>query len=245
MTQPRASSAYGVPFLGNAIPVGDPRTAASFVQGNRAWDDTAQMTRVSSRAWVQFNTSTSAALPLVIVPTAGHSQMGVANTNLPVVTKTATGLYTITYPASWTDGAGTDGTGVGQVEAIVLVSAEGQVQSTSFFGRVQCSCLNQTISCAVLSNVSGTDTLSDLAPTTTIASSSNSTPLPAGTIDVVSTAGFPPVGSILINGLNTAVAYIGIVGNSFTGCSGGTGTLATGQVVGMSPGVQLFVICWS
>lgn len=71
-------------------------------------------------------------------------------------------------------------------------------------------------------------------PGTTIASGSNGVSLPTGTINVASTTGFNIPGSITITiGSNTTVvAYTNIAGNSFTGCTGGTGTLATGNVVG-------------
>lgn len=68
---------------------------------------------------------------------------------------------------------------------------------------------------------------------TTIAAGSNGQALPQGTINVASTAGFPPSGNILIavSGQWRQVAYTGITATSFTGCTGGTGTLATSQVV--------------
>lgn len=166
MTQPRSGDEYGVPFLGNAIAVGDPRTAMNFAQGNRGFDDVAQMTRVALRAWVVFPTQSGNGV--VTSGVFGKSQMGTGNTNLPSVTRTGAGLYTITYPATWTDGAGTDATGVGQSEPIILLIATGDVLSVSVFGRVQCAALNQAISVAVISNVSGTDTLSDLTPGTLI-----------------------------------------------------------------------------
>lgn len=70
---------------------------------------------------------------------------------------------------------------------------------------------------------------------TTIASGSNGATLPQATINVASTTGFPTKGAIQIfNGgvLLATVNYTGTSGgNQFTGCTGGTGTLATGQVV--------------
>lgn len=70
--------------------------------------------------------------------------------------------------------------------------------------------------------------------TTTIASGSNGASLPQGTINVDSTTGFLASGNLFINssaGIQT-VAYTGTSdGNSFTGCTGGTGTLATNNTV--------------
>lgn len=71
---------------------------------------------------------------------------------------------------------------------------------------------------------------------TTITSGSNGVALPTGTINVVSTTGFDTLGSLSINGppgsgISTRVEYTGKTGTTFTGCTVGNGTLATGQVV--------------
>lgn len=70
---------------------------------------------------------------------------------------------------------------------------------------------------------------------TTIAAGSNNVSLPTGTINVASTAGFPPNGTIAVIttfGLQT-VAYTALnAGTQFTGCTGGTGVMATGGQVG-------------
>jgi hypothetical protein len=68
---------------------------------------------------------------------------------------------------------------------------------------------------------------------TSIAAASNSAILPQSTIFVATTTGFAASGSVEImtaSGTQT-VAYTGIAGNSFTGCTGGTGALATGNAV--------------
>lgn len=70
---------------------------------------------------------------------------------------------------------------------------------------------------------------------TTIAIGSNGAILPQGSISVVSTTGFPPTGGTLYvrstSGVQT-VTYTGTTGsNTFTGCSGGVGALATGDTV--------------
>lgn len=72
--------------------------------------------------------------------------------------------------------------------------------------------------------------------TTTIAAGSNGAVLAQATINVASNSGFPTSGYLLITGppgvgVNTIVAYTGKGTNSFTGCTLGTGTLATGNVV--------------
>lgn len=72
-------------------------------------------------------------------------------------------------------------------------------------------------------------------PNTTVASASSGTSLPEGSITVASTAGFPTSGTITIQ-LNansaTTVTYTGTTGGTtFTGCTGGSGTLVTGMAV--------------
>lgn len=71
-------------------------------------------------------------------------------------------------------------------------------------------------------------------PNTTIALSSNGVVLPAATIDVVSAAGADATGTILIStGAGPVlVAYTGVAGNTFTGCTGGAGeVLGVGNIV--------------
>jgi hypothetical protein len=69
--------------------------------------------------------------------------------------------------------------------------------------------------------------------TTTIAAGSNGAALPQSTINVASTAGFPQSGRILIriSGADQLITYTGITASSFTGCTGGTGSMATSQAV--------------
>lgn len=68
---------------------------------------------------------------------------------------------------------------------------------------------------------------------TTIAAGSDGAVLPQATINVASTAGAYPSGSFSVNlgGVHTEISYTGVSGNSFTGCTGGSGTLHTGQPV--------------
>ncbi len=69
--------------------------------------------------------------------------------------------------------------------------------------------------------------------TTTIAAGSDSAVLPQATINVADASTFPAVGTIRITtSLGPQdVAYTGKSGTTFTGCSGGTGTLHTSQAV--------------
>ena len=57
--------------------------------------------------------------------------------------------------------------------------------------------------------------------------------LPTATIFVASTTGFPPAGTLYVAsslGIQT-VTYTGKTATAFTGCSGGAGTLSTGNAV--------------
>lgn len=68
---------------------------------------------------------------------------------------------------------------------------------------------------------------------TTIAVASNGQSLPQSTINVVSTTSFPNPGVIrvLTSDGYQSVTYTGVTATSFTGCSGGTGTMSTGGAV--------------
>lgn len=73
-----------------------------------------------------------------------------------------------------------------------------------------------------------------VTPTTTVSSGSNGQTMPQGTINVVSTSGFPSSGQLLVQ--NQLVSYTGVTATSFTGCTGGNATLTTGgSVVSQSP----------
>lgn len=128
MATPRTIDTYGGVFT-DASPVEDPTTTQSAAQYTRHSEDTAQMTRTSLKAWVKFKTSAAAA-PVTITPDAGYSHMGVDGAALPVVTKTATGEYRVTYTTPFTDG-------LGESEAISFNVSHGHVSSAATFGLVQ------------------------------------------------------------------------------------------------------------
>jgi hypothetical protein len=149
---PRTLGTYGAPFV-DAIPVDDPTTTESSSQHNRLTEDVAQGTRTWDKAWVHFLTATSNG---AIVATSGQSIFGVGSGQLPTIARTGTGLYTITYPNTWTDG-------LGLVENVVFVDGDASVMSASVLGRAQIGPpAGSVISVLVIANVSGTDTASDL-----------------------------------------------------------------------------------
>ncbi len=76
---------------------------------------------------------------------------------------------------------------------------------------------------------------------TTVAAGSNGQTLPQSTINVASTTNFPTSGQILVttSAGQQRVTYTGVTATTFTGCSGGTGTMTTGnQVRDMTPLAQ-------
>lgn len=70
-------------------------------------------------------------------------------------------------------------------------------------------------------------TLNMFPISTTIAASSSGVNLPQSTINVASTSGFQSSGSIFVSTTtgNTLVNYAGLTATSFTGCTGGVGTM--------------------
>jgi len=70
-------------------------------------------------------------------------------------------------------------------------------------------------------------------PSTTISPASNGQVLPQSIINVLSTSGFNPGGGTVVINTGTAqtVIFSGISGETLIGCSGGSGTLVTGQSV--------------
>jgi len=77
--------------------------------------------------------------------------------------------------------------------------------------------------------------LGNVIAATTIAAGSNNAALPQATINVASTTGFPNAGAFYVDTASNGrqlITYTSIAsGTSFGGCSGGTGTLLTNQVV--------------
>ena len=70
-------------------------------------------------------------------------------------------------------------------------------------------------------------------PTTQTTTTTASVTLPVTTIPVASTAGFSTSSTIIVGG--QTVAYTGVTATSFTGCTGGTGTIASGATVAGGP----------
>ncbi len=84
-----------------------------------------------------------------------------------------------------------------------------------------------------LNNTVGDGWTSYVAASTSVAVGSNGAVLPQGAINVADTTGFAAAGYLVvrISGTDRVIAYTGNTATSFTGCTLGVGTLATGQTV--------------
>jgi len=106
---PKTITNYGGPKI-DAQPVSNPETQIAANEFNRAIEDTAQMTRTAYRAIVQWTTVTAVPPPDVPVP-AGTIQVrtvwGNGNAQKPSIKKvSAAGIYTVTFPSTFTDDIG-------------------------------------------------------------------------------------------------------------------------------------------
>ncbi len=128
MTTPRTIDSYGGKFL-DTFPVEDPTIEQSADYVNRVDEDLAQITRTGTKIIVRFPTTLTAG-PVAVTPSSGASHMGLGMAELPTIAKSATGLYDITYPTTWTDG-------LSLPENIAFRFSHGTTVSLSAFGKVQ------------------------------------------------------------------------------------------------------------
>jgi len=154
MTTPRTIDNYGSVF-DDAYSVEDATTEQSAAYANRVNEDVAHMSRTTPKVILQFLTTTTAAVTPATV-TAGRSHAGTSSGLWPTVSKTATGRYTVTWPASFVDE-------LGVTETLSLTFARGDVIHNTTFARVQCTAAGaNVVLVSVITNNAGTDTLSDL-----------------------------------------------------------------------------------
>lgn len=124
MDGPRDIFTYGGVFV-DANVVENPQKELSAVYYDRLAEDTAQMSRTTIKARCSF-IPTAAAAPVTLDPSTvtSRSHWGTGSPQKPVVTKTATGAYTITYPATFTDA-------LGLVEDVTFDDASAQVRGAT------------------------------------------------------------------------------------------------------------------
>jgi hypothetical protein len=89
----------------DAVPVADPESEMSADYGNLLLESVAQGSQTSSHTRGTFISTATAAPTTVDAANVSHrSHWGSAGATKPAVSKTATGLYTLTFPVSWTNG---------------------------------------------------------------------------------------------------------------------------------------------
>lgn len=96
---------FGGPYA-DAEVVENPNTQMAADYGNVLLEDVAQLTRTGLRAVVKFTTSTGGAATYAASAVTIKTMWGDGTAYKPTVAKTATGLYTVTFPASFVDGLG-------------------------------------------------------------------------------------------------------------------------------------------
>ena len=91
--------------LVNYAPVEDPTTDRDATMANQAYADTAAMTQTAIRAWVRFVTSATA--PTLATTFPNDATWPNVFANLPVSTRSAVGVFLLTWPATVIDALGT------------------------------------------------------------------------------------------------------------------------------------------
>jgi hypothetical protein len=116
---------------------------------NRRKEDVAQMTRVTGRVRVKFTTSAAAA-PVSITPhTDGRTVWGSGASFDPTISKTATGVYLITFATTYDDAlVGTTSNSVAETETVNFTFCSWNLEG-SVFGHVQVTPLNNTLTVRV------------------------------------------------------------------------------------------------
>lgn len=106
MAGPRDIFTYGGVFV-DANVVEDPETELSAAYYDRLAEDTAQMTRTTTKARCTF-VPVAAAAPQTLSPVniTSSSHWGLGSPQKPVITKTGTGSYRVIYPTTFTDALG-------------------------------------------------------------------------------------------------------------------------------------------
>lgn len=98
-----ALSTYGGALV-NYAPVEDPTTDRDALAANIAYADCAAMTQTAVRAWARF--VTSATVPTLAVPFPNDATWPNVFANLPVLTRSAVGVFLLTWPTTVIDALG-------------------------------------------------------------------------------------------------------------------------------------------
>jgi hypothetical protein len=115
---PAVLSDYNAPVQ-DVRPVRDPTTQLPAARYNRLAEDTAQGTRTAPRAEVTFLTSSGGTGTISAANVTHFSVWGSGSSMKPTVAKTATGKYTLTWPATAADGL----VGVENMESVAVTES--------------------------------------------------------------------------------------------------------------------------
>lgn len=100
---PKTLADFGGPYV-NAKVVENPESQLDADDGNRAFEDLAQLTRTKYKAIVKFKTHNASPVPTTQV---WHlSLWGTGDITKPAVTRAGAGLYTVTYASTLDDSLG-------------------------------------------------------------------------------------------------------------------------------------------
>lgn len=158
---------YSGPFV-DELAVANPTTEQSASSYNRHAEDSAQMTRTSTKVMVKFTTTLTAG-PAAVTVTDSTSQWGEGNSYKPTISKTATGTYTITYATSYDDAlVGTTGNeGVEETEQVSFRFVWGDALLTGgpSVGHVRCTSVDNVITAYVFD---AAGSLSDMSGATVV-----------------------------------------------------------------------------
>jgi len=142
MFVPRDIDSYGGLFE-DEFPVQNPTTEQSADYAMRMHADVAQMTNTSDKWSVTFPTSSGGAATISAATVAILSHYTSSASAKPVVAKTATGIYTLTFASTYTDELAT-------VDSTSLFAARGFVMHATQFGHVQCVVSGTTVTVYVV-----------------------------------------------------------------------------------------------
>lgn len=116
----RSIADYGAPYV-DRTPVKNPQNDLSSAKGNMLMQDLAQLTATGSRAIARFICNATTNPPAADVGV--WTIWGSGSSHKPVVTRTALGLYTLTWPVSFA-------TELGETETVVFTDALAGARTT-------------------------------------------------------------------------------------------------------------------
>ena len=157
---PKDINSYGGPYV-DAEAVEDPETEQSADLGNRGFEDTAQMTRTSRKAYLKF--ATTLVNGAVVVNADSHTQWGSSSFYFPTLARTGAGRYTATYAATYDDAlVGGPSDAISETETVDLRWGDGCVQGLTL-GHVQFSFTGPVVDIIVFNAAGAMDDLGGAA----------------------------------------------------------------------------------